>query len=363
VEDRYALEKQTAQDIRTRVLKLLVRHGVSVDQLNSEGVAPLHEAVRAGHQRIAEILLAADARIDAQDELGRTPLHWAICGEYYSEVRTVLERYRLDVRWSDSDQYEALEREIRQRFVLRMVEFLVSRGADIEAKDNRGRTALHYAASEGYDQAVEFFLAKGVDIDAKDEDGETPLCRALLGGHTAAARVLAARGAEKVDLSQKTDRLLVHPAVKKVDAVLVGLLLANGADADERDERAETPLHRAAQAGYKDVARALLDGGADIEARDDHGITALHYAARGHAGVTKLLLARGAHVNAIDRDGDTPLHDTAVRGEKEMAELLLLHGADVAAKDKAGRTPLDEALRNKHQDLAQCLRKHGSGRP
>ena len=70
----------------------------------------------------------------------------------------------------------------------------------------------------------------------------------------------------------------------------------------------ETPLYRAAVAGYKQCVARLLAEGADVNARNNTGSTALHGAAReGHAKVVKLLLAKGADVNAKNGAEVTPL--------------------------------------------------------
>ncbi len=68
-----------------------------------------------------------------------------------------------------------------------------------------------------------------------------------------------------------------------------------------------TPLHEAAAMGHLEVARLLLERGADVNAKNKHGFTPLHFAAGiGHTDVAKLLLEHGADVNAKDEHGRTP---------------------------------------------------------
>jgi len=72
----------------------------------------------------------------------------------------------------------------------------------------------------------------------------------------------------------------------------------------------------------------------------------------------KLLLDKGANVNAEDEDGDTPLHWAARYGKTGLARILLRRGADAKALDKKYRTPARVADDNGHRELAELLRAH-----
>ena len=68
---------------------------------------------------------------------------------------------------------------------------LIDAGADVDAKDERGRTPLHAAALNGYSDAVKALIAAGADVDAKDERGRTPLHLAADRGHAETEKALA----------------------------------------------------------------------------------------------------------------------------------------------------------------------------
>ncbi|KAH8652933.1 hypothetical protein BGZ61DRAFT_374430, partial [Ilyonectria robusta] len=120
--------------------------------------------------------------------------------------------------------------------------------------------------------------------------------------------------------------------------------------------------------GHNAVVKLLLDKGADVEAKDKnnrYGGTPLWWAAQnGHAAVVKLLLGKGADVEAKDKNnryGGTPLWWAAQNGHEAVVKLLLEKGADVEAKDRVdGRTPLWWAAQSGHKAIVKLLLDKGA---
>jgi ankyrin repeat protein len=113
-----------------------------------------------------------------------------------------------------------------------------------------------------------------------------------------------------------------------------------------RAGRYGTPLHATLfEEGHIEVAKLLIERGADVNALDEEKWTPLHFASRfGHLDVAKWLLAHGASVNSQKKDGWTPLHSAAYRGHFQIARILLDHKARVNIRDNDGRTPLHRAF-------------------
>jgi ankyrin repeat protein len=109
---------------------------------------------------------------------------------------------------------------------------------------------------------------------------------------------------------------------------------------EKKDILGRTPLIYAAFSGHEAVVRLLLDRGADVEAKAEDKWTALIWAAiLGHEAIVRLLLDRGADVEAKAGNGRTALTLVASLGYEAVVRLLLDRGADVEAKDGGGLSP------------------------
>ncbi len=188
-------------------------------------------------------------------------------------------------------------------------------------------------------------LARG-----RDRDGLTPVILARYWSQQDAfSRLLAVRG----------DDLDVFEATLAGRADLVRAHVAREPElAASWTQDGYTALHYAAFFGGADVAEALIDAGSDLEAvsRNAMAVRPLNSAAAGgHGDVSRLLVERGADVNAKQAQGFTPLHAAAQNGDADLVAVLLAAGADKDARADDGRTAADVALEAGHETLAERL--------
>jgi ankyrin repeat protein len=165
---------------------------------------------------------------------------------------------------------------------------LLSVGADVNAKDRYGTTALHCASREGHVQVFKELVEHGADIEAKDNHDWTPL-------HCAA---FYDRLAVVVELLSPTDS-------NGTTTTVLGKRKSRGADTEAKEYEGDTPLHLAGLRGHLPVVKALLAVGADILAANNQGELPTYLAVReGHSAVSKYLLQ---HIYATTRH--LPLHE------------------------------------------------------
>jgi uncharacterized protein len=158
------------------------------------------------------------------------------------------------------------------------------------------------AASRGDNADIERLLKSGADVNAQQADGATALQWAAYRGDSRLAELLLKAGAEP-GLANHNGATPLWLAAARGDAAVIQALLKGGADANEQLPLGRRPLMLAARSGNVEAVRALLEHGADVNASEaERGTTALMQAAdQGHADVLKELIRRGANVAAVSR--------------------------------------------------------------
>jgi ankyrin repeat protein len=195
-----------------------------------------------------------------------------------------------------------------------------------------GASEAFYGAIRGNDLTqLKALLAQGADVNGRDAKGETPLMYAASVGSAEAMKLLLEHGADANVQNQFGSTALIWSAT---DLAKVELLLAHGANPNLASKRGRTPLLVAAMSdGSAPIVRLLVSKGADIQAKDFLKTTALKAAAFGNDTETvRLLLEAGLDPNAADLPGLTPLMMAAGwNGNLETVKLLLAKGAKVNA--------------------------------
>jgi ankyrin repeat protein len=219
--------------------------------------------------------------------------------------------------------------------------------------------ALGAAAANGHLDEVLYWVARGADVNGKNDKGKTPIYPGAVNGHLDVVQYLVAQGADVKAKDSDGFTVLHWTVLLKGNLEVVQYLIAHGADVNARDKEGSTPLFNAAMGGSLDIVQYLVTHGANVKATNNNGMTALHVAALGHLDVAQYLVSHGADINASDKDGSTPLQFAAFDGQLDVASYLVDNGVDVNTRDKTGSTALGNAQKQGKAAMVQYLAAHG----
>jgi ankyrin repeat protein len=360
----------------------LIKAGANVGAPVSGGQTVLMVAARTGSPQTVAALLERGADVNARERvMGESALMWA-AAENHDGVIKVLAAAHADVDARSSTMSFS------------RAKFGDGRSARFTVLPRGGWTALMYAARQNAPAAVRALAAAGADLNATDPDGTTALTLAIINAHYDVAALLLESGADPnvadsagmtplyaaIDmntLDETPGRPAPIPSGDLDAPAIVRLLLAHGANANaalkgtvlERVHNngdgtlgaGATPLMRAARKGDVALMRLLLDHGADATRRTAKQGTAFLYLAGlgglgrfGEYDLTratdkefvegmKLCLEHGSEIGETDDSGQTALHIAVIQREASSVRFLIDRGARLDARDRQGRTALDVA--------------------
>ena len=218
---------------------------------------------------------------------------------------------------------------------LRLAEALLAAGVDPNARDGRGHTALHCAATLGREGALRVLIRHGASPALSAPDGQTPLGLALAADRRELSHWLEWRQWQLPGRALQPSDLPSAAMAGDADAVL--RLLELGLPVDAVDAQGCSALLRAAGGGHDVVVALLLERGADTALAARTGATPLSAAiSMRHVGVVDQLLRAGATPDLALPGDVTPLMLAAALGQPELISRLLAHGADPEARDAQG---------------------------
>ena len=195
----------------------------------------------------------------------------------------------------------------------------------IDAKDSNGFRALQWAALNNRVQIAEYLLDRGAEVNACDDEKQTALHWAAVRGALPVAELLLRRRA-KMHAQDCRGYTCAHVAAQYGHAsMLYHFLMRWDLDVNCMDEDRRCPLHWGAYKGFKDVVKLLLAFDADVMRADREGCTALHWAAiRGKAEAAHILALCGGEdiLKSRDADGNTPAQLAMEKGHKSLSNML-----------------------------------------
>ncbi|KHN88329.1 26S proteasome non-ATPase regulatory subunit 10 [Toxocara canis] len=230
------------------------------------------------------------------------------------------------------------------------------------AKDDSGRTAIHWAASGGCLEIVQFCVClRDEDAISVDDMGWSPLMIASSAGRLDVVRYLATLPHVDVNMANSNGQTALHYAASKNHPMIASILLESGADVNAQDRYRATPLHRAASQGHQKIVSLLLAAPKlRIDITDSSGCSPLHLAIEERRQdvaialvekganlylenkiVSLLLAAPKLRIDITDSSGCSPLHLAIEERRQDVAIALVEKGANLYLENKEKRQPID----------------------
>jgi len=378
------LHQSSAAGETTKVRQLLRDISIDVNARDEHGCTPLHLAANADTAKY----LIRDKRIDhgVEDYVGRSALHYAVLKRRLDVIKVLLDN-NADKEWQDDLGKTATY----YAQACPAAAFMLRYGTDVEAKstDHLNNTGLLHLAWLGDKEGTQYYLDQGANVDARNDNGETALTESSRHGDAEIVEMLLKHGAN-TEIAANNDwtpllqairdgresivpLLLQYNAKKRAKLAsgnstlaeacwrkhfgIARILIEAGSHVDTRDLQKATPLFKAALEGNIDFVRWALQKGADANAKNDAFLTPLYVACeKGHSEVAALLLEAGAsHQMKVPESNWTPLAIAANRGRNKCVKVLLQHGADPNVKAHFQHTPLAEACYHGHPKMLKHL--------
>lgn len=223
-----------------------------------EGFTPLHMALNNGHKDVALYLINGGADLNVTDKLGRTPLHLAAYNGMPQVAKTLISR-RVSVNAATIDGSTPLHSAaigIKNNKIL--IKQLLSKGADINSgRGSTSGTPLIQAARYGNAEIAEMLIKHGADVNATDASGNTALHIAALFGRLKYANVILKNNPD-VNAKNSSNNTPLHIAAINGWRMLAEELVYHGANLMAKNESGESPL-KCAEKNSKDTIVAFLE--------------------------------------------------------------------------------------------------------
>ena len=235
---------------------------------------------------------------------------------------------------------------------------LITFGADIHYKTNEGFSLLHCAAMNKHIEVLKYVLSLGFYVDLADNDGCTALCWAV--SRNSNIQILKSLISIGADIYHKTNdgKSLLHLTEFNEHLEIIEYVLSLGFDVNATDNNGWTVLLSAAGSNRNvEVLKKFIALGANIYHKTNEGYSLLHCAAiNEHIEVLEYVLSLGFDVNDVSNNGMTPLFCAAKTNSNiEVLKKLISSVADINHKDKDGWSLLHWATENEHIEVLEYV--------
>jgi ankyrin repeat protein len=286
-----------ADNASTELIQLLLKAGADPNSANPDNETALHLVARSGNVEAAKLLLKAGAKVDARENFGQqTPLMWAVARRQPAMVELLVARGA----------------DINARSAIRDYQRVATAESRSKQMDRGGFTPLMYAARENCRECAEILIRHNVDVNLPDPSGVSPLVIAMLNSNWDIAKRIVEAGAD-VNQWDMYGQAPLHVAIggmngggrgnpldadtpnKATGLELVHMLIDRGANPNQQTYlrpargggnggRGTTPFMVAVSSGDIELVKLLLSKGANPKLATSEGQSVITMAVQARGG-------------------------------------------------------------------------------
>ncbi|XP_045471277.1 serine/threonine-protein phosphatase 6 regulatory ankyrin repeat subunit B-like [Harmonia axyridis] len=348
----------TANKSLLQELEMYYREDIDYNATTTPGnETALHLVIQQNDPPTLRVLLRADIDPNIHRNVdGRTALHLAVLEEDKEILTYLLQNYScIEIDAKDNDGATALHYAIQHDNWYR-TKLLLDHHANQNIARKDGRTAMHIAAQNKSTAILRKLVYTCIlnHLDVLDNEQMTPLYLSVIAENLRAVEILLKEGADP-DWKPPNRESIIEFAVNHAHPRIFAALLKKSKKIDS-EEISSTVFQAAVTNDDEDKVKILLDNGVnpnaiwkrngDVNDFEKNSIRPLiDVVENNKPGMVKILLKYGAYVNTIDGLGVTPLHIACQHRQVDIVKMLLeAENVDVKVKDRSGITPLEIAI-------------------
>lgn len=338
-------------------LKTLVAQGADVNIKDEFGMTPLYQAACNGNAEMIRFLCEHGGNPNITALFGMSPLFAAIWKGQTDAALALIEK-GADVNYVQPGNKFTAIIYCGAFGNARIAEALVQAGADVTAKDNKGKSAQDYAVEYKKDEVLAVLRKAGAPVSYSG-NAARDVVSAAISGDRDKVRELVADGVDP-NLKDKSGKSLFSYAVENKWPDVAGLLIKKGANVNEKDKDGWTLMMKASLENDRETLRMFEAAGVKLGYAGNKKDDILIAVITGDLTKAKELIAQGADVNGKYRFASPLINYAVYRRDQAMAGLLVEHGADINVKNNNGMSALGGAIKNGDIGMVKYLLGRGA---
>ncbi|XP_062587672.1 putative ankyrin repeat protein RF_0381 [Saccostrea cucullata] len=344
--DGYTVLHDAAYGGNIDVFKLLIDKGLEVENTTFESRSVLHFSCMNGKLTMSKFLLSNYPHLlNMKNIYNENELFDAAWGGNVELFKLLIDR-GLDINCSSRYGKSMLHWSCRNGKI-EMSRYLVSNYPNLlGALDNDGMNVLHDAAFGGNVKLFEFLIDKGLDVNSRANNGKTVLHWCCRNGKQTMFTYLNNKYSHFLHLKDDNDENVLHDAAWGGNVNLLKMVIEEGFDVDSKTKKGKTVLHQSCRNGKLAMCKYLFQIHPElVKCIDNDGGNLLHDAAwGGQVEVFKFVLEKGLDVYSKTKKGKTVLHQSCMNGKVHMCKYLINHYPDLLEHtDNEGESVLHDA--------------------